>query len=596
VGEAVSIAAMNCAWQQQLSPTPKLILMALADAANDHSICWPSVSTVATKCCVSVRTVRRVMQKLVDRRLMLSEQRYRKDGSCSSNRYRLRLEGSDNLSPAPDSNDTPPGQKREGPPATGDIPGTTIGNTKALIMKKSSIILVAALLSVCTAPVNSQEQDIRDRMLYSRAVDAVVWAMPIMNFKFYRDALIGAGVGPNDVGYYSEVQDWRFQTATPNNTTPYILAHWTVKDGPIVVEIPAATQDVGIFGTLMDTWQRPLDDVGAAGRDRGRGAKYLLLPPGYDGPLLPGALVYQQRTHNGFAVLRPIIADSSAENLAKASEYVRQIKIYRLGDEPKTEYVDLYGKLLEMTPVLDKTIYEEIHEFINEEPVEEMNLTMMGLLSRIGIRKDEPFEPNEDLQAVYSEAAPEALEYMIDQYHRRLTPFFYEGKKWSSLLPPGFAESELTYEFPTHFDYVAKGALYYAVITSVKNYGAATFYLDLAETPDGKWLDGGKNYKLVMPPNVPVRDFSAITTYDLETASYLRDIEPSSVDSNMSALQRNADGSVDIYFGPKAAAGLESNWLPTDPERRFFLLARFYGPEPEIVNGSFELNDIELID
>jgi hypothetical protein len=161
---------------------------------------------------------------------------------------------------------------------------------------------------------------------------------------------------------------------------------------------------------------------------------------------------------------------------------------------------------------------------------------------------------------------------------------------------PGFAETELSYEFPTHFDYVAKGALYYAVITSVKNYGAATFYLDLAETPDGEWLDGGKNYELVMPPNVPVRDFWAITTYDLETASYLREIEPSSVDSNMSALQRNADGSVDIYFGPEAPAGMESNWLPTDPERRFFLLARFYGPEPEIVNGGFELNDIELIE
>jgi hypothetical protein len=463
-------------------------------------------------------------------------------------------------------------------------------------MKRHLVLLIAGLLSACSSPVNSQEQNIHERMQHSRAVEAVVWAMPIMNFKFYRDALIDAGVGPNDVGYYSKVQDWRFQTATPNNTTPYVLAHWTVKDGPIVVEIPAATRDVGIFGTLMDAWQRPMDDVGAAGRDRGRGAKYLLVPPGYTGPLLPGAFVYQQRTHNGFAVLRPIVADSSLENLAKATEYVQQMKIYPLGHEPNTKYVDLYGTLLEMTPILDETIYGEIHEFVNEEPVEDMNLAMMGLLARIGIRKGEPFQPGEELQAIYSVAAPEALEYMIDQYHRRLTPFFYEGKKWSSLLPPGFAETELSYEFPTHFDYVAKGALYYAVITSVKNYGAATFYLDLAETPDGEWLDGGKNYKLVMPPNVPVRDFWAITTYDLETASYLRDIEPSSVDSNMAGLQRNVDGSVDIYFGPKAPAGMESNWLPTDPERRFFLLARFYGPEPDIVNRSFELNDIELID
>jgi hypothetical protein len=320
------------------------------------------------------------------------------------------------------------------------------------------------------------------------------------------------------------------------------------------------------------------------------------LPPGYNGPLLPGAYVYQQRTHNGFAVLRPIIADSSPENLAKAAEYVKQMKIYRLGEEPVTRYVDLYGKLLEMTPVLDETIYSEIHDFVNEEPVEEMNLAMMGLLARIGIRKGEPFEPSEEMQAMYAVAAPEALEYMIDQYHRRLTPFFYEGKKWSSLVPPGSAETEWSYEFPTHFDYTAKGALYYAIITSVKNYGSATFYLDLAETPDGEWLDGSKNYKLVMPPNVPVRDFWAITTYDLETASYLRAIEPSSIDSNMSNVKKNSDGSVDIYFGPNAPTGMENNWLPTDPNRRFFLLARFYGPELEIVNGNFELNDIELVD
>jgi hypothetical protein len=121
---------MNWAWQQQLSPTPKLILMALADAANDFGVCWPSVSTVATKCCVSIRTVRRVMQKLAACRLLLTEQRYRKDGSCSSNRYRLRLEGGARLSSAPDRGDTTPGQGREGLPDTGVIPGTTIGTQK----------------------------------------------------------------------------------------------------------------------------------------------------------------------------------------------------------------------------------------------------------------------------------------------------------------------------------------------------------------------------------------------------------------------------------------------------------------------------------
>jgi hypothetical protein len=249
--------------------------------------------------------------------------------------------------------------------------------------------IMATLMAIATlaSPAHAEEKSISERMLHHRAIDAAVWAMPLTNFKAYRDALIDAGVKANDIGYFSKIQDWKMQTATPNNTTPYIFAHWTVKDGPIVVEIPPATADVKIFGTLMDAWQRPIDDVGAAGRDKGMGAKYLLLPEGYTGPLLPNALVYRQRTLNGFMALRPIIADASPENLAKAAAYVKEIKIYPLGKKPKTKYVDLYGKLLEMTPVLDQNIYNEIHEIINEEPVEEYNMAMMGLLSNIGIRK-----------------------------------------------------------------------------------------------------------------------------------------------------------------------------------------------------------------
>jgi hypothetical protein len=63
----------------------------------------------------------------------------------------------------------------------------------------------------------------------------------------------------------------------------------------------------------------------------------------------------------------------------------------------------------------------------------------------------------------------------------------------------------------------------------------------------------------------------------------------------MKDVVKNSDGSVDIYFGPKAPKGKESNWLPTNPKRRFFLLGRFYGPKPAILDGSFELNNIELV-
>lgn len=250
-----------------------------------------------------------------------------------------------------------------------------------------------------------------------------------------------------------------------------------------------------------------------------------------------------------------------------------------------------------MTPKLDGSIYGEIHAMIGEEVVLDRDLAMMGLLARIGIKRGAPFSPDARLQAMFDAAGPEALEYMIEQYHRHLNPWMYEGKKWSRLVPePGSRETEWRYEFPSYYDYHARGALYYAIISSIKNYGTATFYLDVAETPDGEWLDGSKHYKLVMPPDVPVKHFWAVTTYDLETASYLRDTVPNSIDSTMTDVVKNEDGSVDIYFGPTAPEGQENNWLPTDPERRFFLLGRFYGPEAALLDGSFELNDIERID
>jgi hypothetical protein len=199
------------------------------------------------------------------------------------------------------------------------------------------------------------------------------------------------------------------------------------------------------------------------------------------------------------------------------------------------------------------------------------------------------------MKAVYAAAAPEALEYMIYLYHRVLNPWMYEGKKWSKLVPPGAIETDFSYEFLNYYDYMARGALYYAVVTSVKNYGTATFYMDLAETADGVWLDGANNYKLVVPANVPVSDFWAVTAYDLESASYIRNMPKSSVDSNQKALKKNKDGSINVFFGPKAPKGQEANWIPTNKKRRFFLLFRCYGPQPGLFDGSFELNDIELL-
>ena len=176
----------------------------------------------------------------------------------------------------------------------------------------------------------TSELSLKERMIHRRGIEAAVWSMPLMNFKAMRDALKKAGAGFNDVAYFSQIQDWKFQIATPNNTTPYVTIFWNVKEGPVVVDIPASVKGVGIFGTLMDAWQRPLEDVGAKGKDGGRGARYLILPPGFQGEIPNGYIPLNQKTYNGFGLLRPIISSGSEENLKKAVAFVKKIQVYPL--------------------------------------------------------------------------------------------------------------------------------------------------------------------------------------------------------------------------------------------------------------------------
>lgn len=117
---------MNWVWAQRLAPAAKMVLLALADAADDDGVCWPSVPMLADKCSISTRTVRRILQDLVANGLLQAEARFRGDGSSTSNRYKLPIKGGDKLSGAPDTGDRPPGHGCQGPPDAHVTPRTTI--------------------------------------------------------------------------------------------------------------------------------------------------------------------------------------------------------------------------------------------------------------------------------------------------------------------------------------------------------------------------------------------------------------------------------------------------------------------------------------
>lgn len=103
----MSIRASNWAWGQALPPSQKVLLLALADQADDDGVCWPSMKTLARKICADVRTAQRNMRELQDANLVSVEARRRPDGDATSNLYRLALTSS------PPGNMSPPNAPRQ---------------------------------------------------------------------------------------------------------------------------------------------------------------------------------------------------------------------------------------------------------------------------------------------------------------------------------------------------------------------------------------------------------------------------------------------------------------------------------------------------
>jgi hypothetical protein len=119
-------------------------------------------------------------------------------------------------------------------------------------------------------------------------------------------ALRDAHARVNQIVFWSRLPDWKNQTLTPNPDSIYFMPFFSTDVGPLVLEIPPAG-DGSITGSVMDWWQIPLEDVGPAGVDQGKGGKYLLPPPGYAEPTPDGYIVLPSTTFQGYGLLRSIL-------------------------------------------------------------------------------------------------------------------------------------------------------------------------------------------------------------------------------------------------------------------------------------------------
>ena len=438
-----------------------------------------------------------------------------------------------------------------------------------------------------------------------RAVESAVWGMPAVNFMAMHDAFKkSVNMEYNNVLYNSKVHNWKLQVTTPNDTTPYVMAFWNLeKDGPIVFEVPNSMGDVSLFGVVMDTWQRPLLDVGNKGTDLGRGAKYLFIPDDYEGEIPAGYVTITQKTNNAWILLRPIIKSHSKENLAKAVSFVKKIKIYpysKAENPPKTKYIDIYDKHIDAVAHYDRRFFQLLNNVVQAEKIEKTDMAMMALLKGIGIEKNKAFKPSKKLNQILDLAGKETLEFLKHTYHNSglLARFYGKKRQWSLLVPPSTIYTKFTFELPTYKDIDSRAALYYAIFSSGVTFNLfdpPTMYISSNKDRDGMQLSGDNNYKLTVGKNVPMKQFWSAIVYNIEDATWFDNVKKYGVASTNKKLAVNSDGTVDVYFGAKAPKGKESNWIPTPKGKEYFVYFRFYRPTLPLLTKKWVLNDIEKI-
>ncbi|MCP3444029.1 DUF1254 domain-containing protein [Bradyrhizobium sp. CCGUVB14] len=457
---------------------------------------------------------------------------------------------------------------------------------------------VAALVALSAQAQTPSPDELAARNIHRRAVEAMIWAMPAVNTDLMLQAMLRSTKAKvNEIVYWSKPVNWKNQTLTPNPDSIYFMSFWNVKDGPIVLEIPPA-QGGSIAGNIVTAWQMPLEDAGPEGADKGQGGKYLILPPDYKSAVPAGYIPLQSDTFSGFALLRSNLASHADADVAKSVAYGKQIKIYRLSsakEPPATNFTDAYDVLFDSTIPYDSRFYRGLDRVVQSEPWLDRDRAMIDQLATIGIVKGKPFDPDPKTIVLLDQAAGEAHAILAQIYDAGF-PAINPGIRW---FPAAVAEMVKAasggYADPNAYPVDARGVTYTLGFTGIKRLGTAQFYLMSNKDKDGQPFDGGATYRLTVPANAPVKQYWSATVYDRETHALVRNMPSASRASISPGIQKNADGSVDVYFGPKAPDGKEANWVPTDPARKFELLFRLYGPEKPLFDHSWKLPDVERV-
>jgi hypothetical protein len=485
------------------------------------------------------------------------------------------------------------------------------------------------------APSAATAQKVYDNLLYIRGVDAFMNSFSGASALALRQGFHSIGAEDNTVVIFSELMDSNSLFLTANADTIYSLAILDLTKGPLVVEVPPMA-----LGTLNDMWFGWIIDIGNPGPDRGEGGKYLILPPGYDGPVPDGGFyVGRSKTNHVLYAVRAFMVDNDPKPSVALIKKSLKIYPYTPGGVgtsiatalegtvmlapnppvPETKFVEASGKSFNTIPPNDFSYFEMVNELVQMEPATSFSAELLGQLAAIGIVKGKPFNPDARTRKILTDAAAvgnaagRVLNWQSSEYPGWS---YYPGSMWANMLwqggytfetPPPMVTAEGFKPFPPAGAKTldSRTAFYYGytmdspgMIMRLPMVGSQYLmgFLDSDKNP----YDGAKTYKVTLPANIPAAAFWSFTLYDNQTRSMLQTPQryprAGSQTYPSPAAVANPDGSTTIYFGPrKPTDAKEGNWIQTIPGKGWFLLLRLYSPKPSFFDKTWRPSEVELV-
>jgi len=452
-----------------------------------------------------------------------------------------------------------------------------------------------------------------------------------------RQGFQSIGARDGDVVIFSELMDSNSLFLTGNADTVYYLASVDLSNGPMVIEQPPQG-----LGTINDMWFSWIIDIGAPGPDRGHGGKYLIVPPGYDGPLPDdGFFVAHSKTNHILYAARAFLTDNDPKPTVDVIKRHMKVYPYTPGgygtsiatalegkvalannpEVPEMKFIEGSGLSFNTIPPSGYGLFEMIDANVQTEPASSYDTELAGQLAAIGIVKGKEFAPDDRMKKILSDAAAvgsafgRALNWRSAQVHPEWA--YYPDSQWFNMLfeggaffetPPPAFEGGMFKPYPPSGARTldSRTAFYYAytldspgMIMQVPKVGSQYLMSFLDENGDP--FDGAKTYEVTLPKGIPAAKFWSITLYDNQTRSMLQTPQKYPRAGSQAypspAAESNEDGSTTVYIGPKQPDGVDrGNWIQTLPEKGWFMLLRLYSPLEAFFTKTWRPSDFQLVE